>query len=109
MVTVIETNADGCEGEAQQIEVDCNLSSESYAVVSPKIYPNPARDRFTIETATGQVRVELYDATGKVVMEGWVNHQQTFKIDHLQKGVFYGVLNYSNGNRHAFKLVKVVD
>ena len=61
-----------------------------------KIYPNPAKDTFTIDlnetVAPSEISaVSIYDAAGKLVFAA-TEFQNTVKVNALQKGVYYVIL-----------------
>jgi hypothetical protein len=61
-----------------------------------ELYPNPARDRFTLEftgTARRYLRIQLYDITGKQVYEELADNRQlrqqlTITPGRLSKGIY---------------------
>lgn len=57
-----------------------------------KVYPNPSRGTFILETApniTGQIQIRMFDAVGKLVYEEGMNAGiQTLQVEHLQRGIY---------------------
>jgi len=73
-----------------------------------KIWPNPARDFIHIELPEGRsisnLRIAIYDLTGKKIMEQYGNHQQISTID-LHDGVYVVKIN---SDRQQFKPEKII-
>lgn len=109
MVTVIETNADGCEGEEKLMEVDCNLNVDQWSEFTPKIYPNPANKVFNIEIMHEEANLKLYDASGKIVIECIFSQNKTIDISYLETGIYYGVVEYNESSAYRFKIIKIDD
>ena len=53
------------------------------------IYPNPARNNFTIETATtNKQTLQLFDVTGKLVLNQTIEGKTTIDVNSLNEGVY---------------------
>ena len=80
------------------------------------IYPNPTEDVLNIQSSTFEnVRYTLYDAQGKLVLEGTLNAEQVpIEVSHLAPGTYSLVLSENIGTegtsslskRKTFKLIK---
>jgi len=100
-VSVIETNAAGCEGDEVIWGVDVVTSVDDLSTTAFNIYPNPARDYLIIEPLNlsgDQLYVKLYDAVGKLVLSGRVNGKELMDIHSLSNGVYTVVLTGSNSS-----------
>jgi PKD repeat protein len=72
------------------------------------IYPNPAKNTITIQTASGikPQEVEIVNTLGQVVTSSVVEKEQsTFDISKLSNGVYYLFLENEQGKRYAKKFV----
>ncbi|AFU67817.1 hypothetical protein P700755_000823 [Psychroflexus torquis ATCC 700755] len=73
-----------------------------------KMYPNPATESINIEANTPLDDIEVYDMTGKRVIE--VNPQGateiTVPLDRLQSGMYIMHVYDKNGGKKATKLIK---
>jgi hypothetical protein len=108
-VSVIETNADGCSGAAQQLVVNCNLSIESHSTIQVSVYPNPTSQQFIISynnaNTSENATVLLYDSFGKLVKTVSVQNNTEINIEDLARGMYYGTLQLDN-QQHTFKIMK---
>ena len=96
-LSVQETDADGCVGEEVSLDVVILPTSideiEAYQV---EIYPNPAKDIFTLEVEASLLNsmYRLYDATGRLVDEGRVASTITqIDVSRLADGQYNLVIN----------------
>ncbi|HTA60912.1 MAG TPA: T9SS type A sorting domain-containing protein [Bacteroidia bacterium] len=60
------------------------------------IYPNPANQNFCIETNSKQL-MQLFDVSGKLVLQQTIENKTTVDVSHLQKGVYTISLTSSQG------------
>jgi hypothetical protein len=70
--------------------------------VETSLYPNPAQDRVMIQLDSdytiGQLQVEIYDVTGKIVMNhSATTHLSSIDLSGMEKGVYF-VRVTDNGN-----------
>jgi hypothetical protein len=96
-LSVQETDADGCVGAEVSLGVVILPTSideiEAYQV---EIYPNPAKDIFTLEVETSILNstYRLYDATGRLVDEGRVESTITqIDVSRLADGQYNLVID----------------
>jgi len=68
------------------------------------IYPNPASNTLTIETAIANGTYQLQDLSGKIILQGSINAARyTLDISILAKGIY--VLSITNGDKQAHKKI----
>jgi len=71
-----------------------------------KIYPNPSKNYFSIETnATEASTYEIVDINGKIVLTGTVFNKKRIDTSTIEKG-FYLVTIKTNNASKTFKLIK---
>ena len=55
-----------------------------------KIYPNPAKDKLTIEASHSEYRVEIIDATGRVLLQKMANQKlTTLELQDFSPGMYW--------------------
>jgi hypothetical protein len=91
-VTVVETSAGGCEGEAVTFYVDVNLSSvEEMLDGSLEVFPVPAVDHLQL-VWTGPTLdnafVSMRDAAGRIVMVREVAERDVLQLGGLSSGTY---------------------
>lgn len=84
-------------------------STTSFEKAGFSLYPNPAKDSFTI-TNKGEItvlRVEFYDITGKLITTNNENFSETISIDisNLLSGVYIVNIVANNGINYNSKLI----
>lgn len=62
-----------------------------------KIFPNPATDVIRIENGYEVQQLEMFDLTGKKVMETTVNNSNTIAVNHLPAGTYIARLFDNSG------------
>lgn len=71
------------------------------------VYPNPAKNNFTIETSnTDKQFVQVYDVTGKVVLSQNINGTTNIDAGSLNEGVYY--INITNNKNTVNKRLVIV-
>jgi hypothetical protein len=75
-----------------------------------QIYPNPTQGKVWLEgpAGTGLVSIHLYDYLGRMLLtqEGTANNKQLIDLPgYLSAGIYFLVLEQSNGNRQTLKLI----
>lgn len=71
------------------------------------IYPNPAKEHFTIDGLKGAESIFLYDNAGKLVKQEMNNKvKSTINISNLSSGVYHLVVKDSNGQTTKKQLIK---
>lgn len=61
-------------------------------IISPNVYPNPARDYIVLDSFNGELR--LVDLNGRVRFRGFVSENSQVNISHLNTGLY---LVYADG------------
>ncbi len=92
--TCYTTSVDGCIDETPAIVLTVGL--ESIPEAAFKLYPNPVRDVFHIETDANIVRVQLIDAKGKI-MELIHSENDGYSVAHLSKGTYVVIITTEAG------------
>ncbi|MEM6700582.1 MAG: T9SS type A sorting domain-containing protein [Bacteroidota bacterium] len=59
-----------------------------------QFFPSPAQDFITIQTAK-QGQLQIFDATGRIVLERTITATQVIDLHHLPSGVYLLKLNDS--------------
>ncbi len=70
-----------------EIENVFNVSSVEKQTLTPKIYPNPARESITI-SGIGQGKVEIYNTLGQKLIENEIFGTSTINTNELQTGMY---------------------
>ena len=97
------TDGNGCDGSATQtITVDNCASLLSLEESSLVIYPNPAKESFTIKANDKLQEVSLVDASGRVIKT--YAPSSTYSVNGLAPGV-YSVVIYLENNSVRSSLV----
>lgn len=95
LIQVIETDANGCQGDTVTLPVEINIinsihNSGSNAVA---VYPNPATNSITISIkvkATPGLQLVISDPLGRVVKTSQLkNTENTIDIKELKAGVYF--------------------
>ncbi|TAH26163.1 MAG: T9SS C-terminal target domain-containing protein [Cytophagales bacterium] len=82
-----------------------NKSNESISFIG--MYPNPCQDilNFKIQPNTKIIKVQLYDSMGRLEVFD-IDNNQSINVKHLQKGVYYVQLMFSDNSFASMKLIK---
>ncbi|MCC6721968.1 MAG: PKD domain-containing protein [Bacteroidia bacterium] len=103
-LTVTETGSNGCIGNPANYNVTLydatSVSSIRKNSFVANIYPNPAKEVFTVEVSTGdKVNMVVYDQLGKAVLNNIeFNNTVTISNHNLASGVYYIKLSTKQGN-----------
>lgn len=74
--------------------------------INLNIYPNPAKDKFTISAKSKIHQIEIFDMTGKLIKISTVNDNESVQdINYLSNGVYLMKVKTNDGNITA-RLVK---
>ncbi len=102
-VSVFETTTNGCEGDTVHVFVSISPTS----IAKPRsshlqIYPNPANQWITVQTATIEFRpwnLEILDMTGKTIQSFHSITQNKFLIplENLSQGIYFFRITNSSG------------
>lgn len=93
--TVEVTDANGCSAVSASLNVTGVGVEDLSGTLSALVYPNPTTDVLFVETAANNVRFEITDATGRLVMQGDVTRQR-ISIAELAQGVYSIRLSANN-------------
>ena len=74
---------------------------------SVKLYPNPAQDKFSIESDVDIKQIKMYNQVGQVVLEfDDIKPQPSYDISILSKGVYFVELSSVQGKKTVRKIIK---
>lgn len=85
---------------------DPALSNENFSVDEFTVYPNPANNVLNINSASGIEKIEIFDITGKRVLENTSLTNNQLNVSSLNRGVYMLRLEDANGNKTVKKLIK---
>jgi hypothetical protein len=72
-----------------QIVESTTVSVNENNAASFSIYPNPATDRFYVETANNNAAISIYDLSGKLVESSTLNNKQNWiSVAGLSEGIY---------------------
>lgn len=108
-VTQRATNACGTHDTTICIYLECTGIAED-AANTISIYPNPATDILTINTANLQnIQVELFDVSGrKLLQQNVVNSVSTIDIATLNNGLYIARITNKNGTLLKTERIAIV-
>ncbi len=98
--------AGGSSGNVYHI-VDNSLSVDEFSKATFNMYPNPAKDRITIESSTAISKINIYSLQGKVVKSVDSNNRSNIEIktNDLAKGLYLTEIISDEGIKETKKLV----
>lgn len=88
-------------------ELNCSLSNEGFEFDTFGIYPNPAKQSFSLSLTNGNLsnaKVDIYDLNGKLVISKVSDQNQKIDIQELNSGL-YIVLVESDNKTYSKKLI----
>lgn len=105
LISVIETNEFGCEGEVVNLEVSClTVSVSELQFQSIEVFPNPARNVIWFGKDVTEYRLSIADINGKIIMNERLENNQA-DLSVLARGMYVGTI--SNQSEHFyFKILK---
>jgi len=72
-----------------------------------KLYPNPAQNKFSIESDVDIKQIKIYNQLGQVVLEfDDIKPQPSYNISVLSKGIYFVELSSVQGKKTVRKLIK---
>ena len=72
-----------------------------------KLYPNPAQNKFSIESDVDIKQIKMYNQLGQVVLQfDDIKPQPSYDISVLSKGIYFVELSSVQGKKTVKKLVK---
>ncbi len=93
--TVEVTDTNGCSAVSASLNVTGVGIEDLVNALSVSVFPNPTADVLFVETAANNVRFEITDATGRLVLQGDVTRQR-ISIAELAQGVYSIRLSANN-------------
>ncbi|WP_395067375.1 PQQ-dependent sugar dehydrogenase [Flavobacterium sp.] len=89
--------------------IDTSLNASEFEKNGFSLYPNPAKDVFSIKTSTTDfaTNVEVHDLSGKLLLSRKLENSQenTIAIASLSSGIYLVWIETSNGKSYNTKLV----
>lgn len=89
--------------------VDSSLSSSDFENNGFSLYPNPAKESFTIKSSTSNLatKIDVIDLTGKLLFtkEISANPENTIATTALSKGIYLISVETTNGTNYTTKLI----
>lgn len=83
-----------------------NLSNEEFSVSTVKVFPNPARDSFTITALESDLLIELYDLLGKKIDKILTTTLDTkVATNNISRGIYLAKITNS---KNEFVVQKIV-
>lgn len=84
------------------------LGQTEFAENGFSLYPNPARNQFTVKSSNGVFasRIELFDISGKLLLSqnGALSPENTISVSGLAKGLYVVAVETADGKRLNTKL-----
>lgn len=89
--------------------IDSSLSSSDFENNGFSLYPNPAKESFTIKSSTSNLatKIDVIDLTGKLLFTKQVstNPENTIATTALSKGIYLVSVETTNGTNYITKLI----
>lgn len=83
---------------------DCTLSVSDFEIADFKIYPNPTKEFFQIETTAEMESISVYDLQGKKIKD-YATNQQNYSVTDLASGLYFLKLKLKTGEGFMKKLL----
>ena len=83
---------------------DCTLSVSDFEIADFKIYPNPTKELFQIETTADMESISVYDIQGKRI-KSYKTSQQNYSVADLASGLYFLKLKLKTGEGFMKKLL----
>ncbi len=91
----------------QQPEITVTSIQQPEGTSQILVYPNPVDQFLSIEGSTGMELIQLFDATGKlVVYEKSTSNLVNISFANLGAGVYKLVVRTDEGQRYSFSIIK---
>ena len=85
---------------SNKVEVDYDPTSVKEITYDNHVnlYPNPAKNELIISIADfdGIMRVELFDMTGKQIVDKTMENNSSLNVSHLQSGIYIANITFGN-------------
>lgn len=89
--------------------IDSSLSSSDFETNGFSLFPNPAKESFTIKGSTANLatKIDIIDLTGKLLFTKQVstNPENTITTASLSKGIYLVSVETTNGTNYTTKLI----
>jgi len=89
--------------------IDTSLSSSDFENNGFTLFPNPAKEMFTIKSSTANLatKAAIFDITGKLLFTKELsnNSEHTIETTSLAKGIYLVSVETSNGTNYSTKLI----
>jgi glucose/arabinose dehydrogenase len=89
--------------------IDSSLSSSDFENNGFTIFPNPAKELFTIKSSTANLatKTSIFDISGKLLFTKELsnNSEHTIETTSLAKGIYLVSVETSNGTNYSTKLI----
>lgn len=89
--------------------IDSSLSSSDFENDGFTLFPNPAKEMFTIKSSTANLatKAAIFDITGKLLFTKELsnNSEYTIETTSLAKGIYLVSVETSNGTNYSTKLI----
>lgn len=89
--------------------IDSSLSSSDFENNGFSLFPNPAKETFTLKSSTANLStsISVFDLTGKLLFTKELNDspENTIAITSLSKGIYLVSVETTNGTNYTTKLV----
>lgn len=110
IVSVVETNSNGCEGLPVELNVACNLSTTDFEALTIHVFPNPASENIYLNGIENLQEgiIFIRDAQGKIVFQISVAdlNNQFISLQEFSPGFYYGTVETST-ETFTFKFSKM--
>ena len=83
---------------------DCTLSVSDFEIADFKIYPNPVKEFFQIETTVEMERILVYDVQGKEI-KIFSGLQENYSVSDLSSGLYFLKIQLNSGENFTKKLL----
>ncbi|WP_291137009.1 PQQ-dependent sugar dehydrogenase [Flavobacterium sp. UBA7663] len=89
--------------------IDSSLSSSDFETNGFSLFPNPAKESFTIKSHPSNLatKIDVFDLTGKLLFtkEASTNLENTIATTSLSKGIYLVSVETTNGTNYTTKLI----
>ena len=89
--------------------IDTSLSNSEFDKMGFSLYPNPAKESFTIKSSDENLatKIDLFDLTGKLLLTKKLENspENTIATNSLSKGMYLVTVETKNGTSYTTKLI----
>ena len=89
--------------------IDSSLSSSDFENNGFSLFPNPAKETFTLKSSTANLStsISVFDLTGKLLFTKELNDstENTIATTSLSKGIYLVSVETTNGTNYTSKLI----